>query len=336
MKNKLLNISQTRMLDKVQFNIDILNKLKEKRYESIDLSGSIQNLIGQCNLIVEHIKKINDTTEFSIKLGYLKTILQIQNELDEYTNNINQAIMKNDSNLTYIYKYVDALKKIFNINGDIILINGNNFMSTPTFSSDYKDVKFFKEGPTYFVYIDQNLDLYGLPLICHEFGHLWIYENSELSKKLLKAIKTLIGNNGDKDLDSKIEELTCDMFSAYLFKSAAVYAYLINSFIDFDAYTSEHFEDSFRLYMISLKCDNVNIINNKFLLESRNNSHDFKTYSRYAEKMKETYDTFMDDLFHDKSYQFGRCIGKSMDEVIEGNIDLKNGLQSLKFKINKE
>lgn len=335
MKIKLLNLSEELIFEKLQLNINTLNNLKNQCNENNGIKKGIEDILNQCKILLKKRENITNTKEILIKKGYLKEILRILTDINCYIYNIKQAI-EDYNDLKYIYIHVNKMKEIFNIKGDIILIKYNNFQSQPTFNLDYKElIKDFNVNPVYFIYIDYGLDLYGLPLICHELGHFWIYENNEKNKDLIYNVKNIIGNINDENMIYKIEELTCDMFSAYLFKTSAAYTYLINSFIDFNELTDTHFEDSFRLYMILLECENNDITNDNFLLENRNKSLDFRKYSKNAKNIKKLYDKFLNDLFQDKYYPLESYIEESINNVIKNNIDIKTEIQNLKSKINK-
>jgi len=335
MKTKLLNLSEELIFEKLQLNITILNKLNNQNNENNNISNGIKSILNQCNILLKKRGNIKNTNKIEIKMGYLSEIARILIDINYYVYNIKQAL-EDYNDLKHIYIHVNRIKEILDIKGDIVLIKYNNFETQPTFNLDYKElIKDFNVNPIYFVYIDYSLDLYGLPLICHELGHCWGYENDERNKNLISNVKNIIGNTNDKYILCKIEELNYDIFSVYLFKSAAAYTYLMNSFIDFDGLTEDHFEDSFRLYMILLECENNDITNDNFLLENKNNSLDFKKYSKNAENIKNLYDKFLNDLFQDKYSPFEPCLEESINNIIKNNIDIKTEIQNLKSKINK-
>lgn len=334
MKNKLLGISEQLIFDKLQWCVNTLNGLKVKINEQNNISDGINSLLSYCNVLLNKKKFISNTKEFKIKIGYLKEISDVLKEIYGYINNIKQVITQNDDSLKYIYKYVNIIKKELGIKGDIILIPDSHFESYTTFYFNYSNIlENFNDMTTYFIYMDWSLDLFGLPLICHEIAHCWLYENEDKYKNLNKDVKKIIRNQKYEDIRDKIEELTCDMFSVYLFKSAP-YSYLINSFIDFNELTdTQHFEDSFRLYMISLECKNNRIIEDQFFIENKDSSNDFKKYSDVAERLVKLYNKFMQNLFNNKTNIFVTDCTEYLENIILGNLDFKEGLKNFKSKL---
>ena len=333
MKNKLLGISEQLIFDKLQWYISTLNKLKVDIDEDTNISDGINNLLNYCEELLSKKYSISNTKEFKIKYGYLNAISKVLGEIYNYINNIKQVLTQKGDSLKYIYQYVNRIKEELDFKGDIILIQDSHFEAYPTFDFNYNDLLGdFNSMTTYFIYIDMALDLFGLPLIAHEIGHCWLYEHGETYKGLNKEINQIIGNQTDEEIREKLEELTCDMISAYIFKSAP-YSYLINSFINFNELPDAHFEDSFRLYMISLAYKNDNIIKEQFFLENQERFSDFRKYSYMSGNLIKSYDKFMQIQLKLKRNIFVTDCSDTLKNIIYGNVNFKEELENFKLKL---
>lgn len=333
MKNNLLSVSEQLIFDKLQWCINTLSKLKVEIDEHTNISDGINNLLIYCEELSSKKDSISNTKEYKIKKGYLKAISDVLEEIYNYINNIKQVITQKADSLKYIYWYVNRMKEELNLKGDVILIQDSHFEAYPTFDFNYNDILAnFNSMTTYFIYLDQALDLFGLPLIAHEMGHCWLYENEETYKGLYEELNQIIGNQKDEKIRRKLEELTCDMISAYIFKSAP-YSYLINSFINFNELTDTHFEDSFRLYMISLECKNDSIIKEQFFQKNQERFSDFGRYSYMSEDLIELYDKFLQIQFKWKRNIFVTDCSDILKNIIYGNVNFKEELENFKLKL---
>ena len=295
--SNLDNINLQIMKNKINFYDGNLNIFKEK-YKDNQIFYII---ISRFKKYIDYINKLLEQACITTNIEIKKDLLDTANKM--MCSNINDLylIMPNllvtgDNKLHHILDSISSkLKKILNIKTDVIILDGNDFISTPFFTAKYTKPPL---DTMYVIIINSSLDVLGIPQIAHEFEHIHMGEHYDVYKKLFKDIQNIFSCYHLKYDVGKIEELTCDFFAAHAFGVSFAYSYILSFNYTFNGPDSSHFDDYFRIkfVMCFLNESNNTFINN-FMANFENQSQDYKQYYNIMDKLIITYRNFFEKNF---------------------------------------